>query len=379
VSELLDGWDGTMADGVSLDKRDPDGQTALCLAVWSRACGAVVRRLVAAGADVRARDEYGRSALSRATEFGDAGVLAALLSVDSTTDLAASMGLSELHGAALRGSAAEIRKLLAAGANAGARDKWGMTALMWGACSGDEATVGALLESRDAGVDAMSKDGQTAVHIAAVEGRASVVGRLLSAGADAALRGASRRTLLMYAASSGDIDTVDLVLSSGKAVGVDALDVGETTALSYAAGLGHVSVVRRLLAAGADAGLRSRKGHTALMSAAKARHADAMTVLLSSGRCGDLEARDDEGRTALTMAACRAKLSPCVEGLAAEDAVSVLLDWGADLRSPADFLATGYGLNCKIASPAVAGLLRSRQVWIRRRRLVLWRRGLAPL
>jgi len=238
--------------------------------------------------------------------------MAALLSVDSTTDAAASLGLSELHCAALRGSAAEIRKLLAAGADAGARDEWGMTALMWGVCSGDEATVGALLESPDApGVDAISKDGQTALLMAAVEGHASVVGRLLSAGADPSLR--------------------------------------------------------------------STTGRTAPMIAAEARRVDIMTDLLSSGRCGDLEATDDEGMTALSRAACNASFSPRAEGCAAEDAVSVLLDWGADPRSPAAFLASSIVCFYEIASPAVAGLLRSRQVWIRRRRLVLWRRGLAPL
>jgi ankyrin repeat protein len=60
----------------------------------------------------------------------------------------------------------------------------------------------------------------------------------------------------MWAARSGDVDTVDLLLKAG--ADVDRATPFDATPLIAPAQAGHVEVVRRRLAAGADANHRTR-------------------------------------------------------------------------------------------------------------------------
>jgi len=96
-----------MTDGSDLNETDDHGQTMLMHAVICGAGAAVVRQLVAAGAVIRACDEDGCTRTDLAILWHDAGVMAALLTAGAgdTANVAASLGLSELHCAALRGSA----------------------------------------------------------------------------------------------------------------------------------------------------------------------------------------------------------------------------------------------------------------------------------
>ncbi|XP_049944598.1 ankyrin repeat domain-containing protein 65-like [Schistocerca serialis cubense] len=92
--------------------------------------------------------------------------------------------------AAEEGPVGQLRALIAAGADVGARDEWrGWTALHWAA---DRADVEAarLLVGAGAAVDARGDGGWTPLHHAAANGRAEVAAALLVAGAD---RGATTR------------------------------------------------------------------------------------------------------------------------------------------------------------------------------------------
>ncbi|XP_046984217.1 26S proteasome non-ATPase regulatory subunit 10-like [Schistocerca americana] len=92
--------------------------------------------------------------------------------------------------AAEQGAVGELRALIAAGADVGARGGlWGFTALHWAARRGDVVVVW-LLVGAGAAVDARTEGGWTPLHVAAVNGRAEVAAELLVAGAD---RGATTR------------------------------------------------------------------------------------------------------------------------------------------------------------------------------------------
>ena len=74
---------------------------------------------------------------------------------------------------------------------------------------GDEATVGAMLASGKAPVDARDAGGDTALAVAALNGHLGVSMLLLQHGADA--NAASREggdTVLMWAATTGNVDIV---------------------------------------------------------------------------------------------------------------------------------------------------------------------------
>jgi ankyrin repeat protein len=90
----------------------PDWEDAI-----ARGDAARVRALVAAGADVDAKDRHGQTGLMRAAHAGHAEVVRALLEAGAALDPTAKHGLSALMLAALVGHEDVVRRLLDAGAD----------------------------------------------------------------------------------------------------------------------------------------------------------------------------------------------------------------------------------------------------------------------
>ncbi len=82
-----------------------------------------------------------------------------------------------------QGDAAALKVALEGGADAGARGRWGVSALAQAAGKGDLEAVDLLL-AHGAEVDRASEAGNSALMAAAARGRLEVVERLLEAGAD---------------------------------------------------------------------------------------------------------------------------------------------------------------------------------------------------
>ncbi len=259
--------------------------------------------------------------------------------------------------AARAGDAAEVRALLAAGADVNGADADGRTALMVAASRSDQALVELLLE---AGADVGQRDmeGVSALTVAKAESSPDIVARLRDAGARE-----SQEELLDEAVRAGDLDAVERILKQGveQAVDVNALDTDayqtplmtalelreleiflrlvqagadptrdgpgiETTgenAIRVAAskgspwalrvlleararqvdldralmlGCANATVVRVALEAGANANVEGTNGTTPLICAASAGAADAVTMLLEAG--ANVDATTTDGRTA---------------------------------------------------------------------------------
>jgi uncharacterized protein len=167
---------------------------------------------------------------------------------------------SALIRAASRGDAAEVRRLLAAGADPGRGD---------------------------------DENGHSAVHAAASMGHAEILTLFADSGAALDVPDFRGLTPLMLAASGGRAAAAKLLVERGARSQL-------AEALGAAASAGHVEVVRALLQAGAPANARSGFGLTALMAAVgvlSGPHPDVMSALLDSG--ADVNAVDMAGRTAL--------------------------------------------------------------------------------
>jgi ankyrin repeat protein len=106
------------------------------------------------------------------------------------------------------------------------------------------------------------------------------------------------RSLLMYAAAHGYLQTCRILIRRGADPDMQAID--GVTAAMYASGNGHAEVVKLLLERGIDPNVQAIEGMNALMMAAQNGHAEVAEMLINSGANYNHQASD--GFTSLMIA-----------------------------------------------------------------------------
>jgi ankyrin repeat protein len=146
----------------------------------------------------------------------------------------------------------------------------------------DAAAVRALIK-QGAEVNAPHGDGMTALHWAASHGDADLVQTLLTAGANVKAQARiNAYTPLFLASQHGHADVVDRLLKAH--ANPNAVSSTGSTPLMLAAASGHVDAVKLLLAAGANVNAKETgRGQTALMYAAAYNRAPAIKMLTELG------------------------------------------------------------------------------------------------
>ncbi len=131
----------------------PDGSTELQRAAFHSDV-AEVKRLLAAGADVKQPNAYGVTPLALAAETGNADIIKLLLAAGADVESPTGEGQTALMSVARTGNVEAARLLLKRGANANAAEQFGgQTALMWAAARRHPEMV-RLLASKGADVNA---------------------------------------------------------------------------------------------------------------------------------------------------------------------------------------------------------------------------------
>ena len=176
----------------------------------------------------------------------------------------------------------------------------GATALHW-AAHWDDLEIADLLIRAGADVNAANDIvyGVTPLSLAAVNGSAAMIERLLNAGANANTALPTGETVLMTAARSGNVDAVTALLAHGADVSAREPS-SEQTALMWAAAEDHSEVARALLERGADVHAQSKGTFTPMLFGARKGALDTAKVLRSYGANVNDTARD--GSAALLLA-----------------------------------------------------------------------------
>jgi serine/threonine-protein phosphatase 6 regulatory ankyrin repeat subunit B len=211
-----------------------------------------VENFLALGADPNEPEDDGTTPLMRAVH-GQLPEIAELL-IAASADVSAknSYGVTALYIAARAGDAAETRLLLAAGADANtALPSSGETALMTAAKSGDADVVRVLLTGGDDNVSLPEIGEQWSVAQAAESAGYAVPANPTVGTNYADVNTRERlygRTALMIAAAEGHGDVVRLLIEAGS--DVNALDEEGSSPLSLARSNGYLDVAAAIAAAG---------------------------------------------------------------------------------------------------------------------------------
>jgi ankyrin repeat protein len=310
-----------------LRQRDAAGDSALDLAVWKGSISAA-QLLLAARVSVECAPfgQRGWSPVHVAAYLDDqrmVHLLCSSLTQSGLQDCVATTSWdTPLHVAARRNALKAVSALIERGASVRAPNKSHLTPLHVACLHGATASVRVLAPAAAAqgALDSRNASGHTPLHYAARVGDTGSCRALVVAGADVNVRSADGETAVYLAAREGRVETVKFLVREAAAC-IDAR-LGPIThsALHVAAAANRVDIVAALLSqqdSTSDIDVRDGDGRTALHVACSANHSDVATELLSHG--ASALATDASGHTALWAAqeagaaACCAALAGCAQ------------------------------------------------------------------
>ncbi len=233
-----------LESGAKVDQVDHDGDTALILATQGGYLE-TVKCLRGAGATV---DQFGKemTALMCAAENGHTEIVECLLEAGAKVN-ATSMpfGSTALHRASMKGHTSVIQLLLDHRADIQATDIHKIDPLCFAVAYGHECSAELLIQ-RGAKLNRVSRIAEnTLLMEAAVNGQTNMVKFLMARGLKVDAVGKEGQSALMMASGKGYNNTVEFIIAQG--VEVDRIDKQGRTALHWAAQAGHVETVRTLL------------------------------------------------------------------------------------------------------------------------------------
>ena len=298
-----------IAAGADLEARDEareEGElttTPLHRAAYLNENPDVTAALLAAGADVGSRadsEEHDFTALHQTAGNKNPAVIDVLVAGGIDVDVLTATGITPLHLAALRGNRAAVERFLAIGADATASLDNGRTALHMMPA---DAAIGEALLAAGADPNARTSGGLTPLHEAARDAEnPAMLEVLITAGADPQARTQDGRTVLHSAAENNENPAiVETLVDAGADPNVR--DDRGRTPLHRAVGQSRkLAVIRALLAAGADPNVRDDRGRTPLDEALMWQSEEPAVIRALLAAAADVDLRDEHGWTPLHFA-----------------------------------------------------------------------------
>jgi len=276
-------------------------------------------KLIEQGADVRAKDVDGTTALHWAAHYADVALVDKLIRAGAQVNVSNDYGSSPIMEAATVGNAEALKLLLKAGGDPESPNAEGQTALMAVARTGELEAAKVLL-SHKANVNAVEQwGGQTPLMWAAAQSQPAMVELLIKHGADVNARSIVR-------------DWQRRVTAEGRPKNMNH---GGFTPLLFAAREGCIECAKHLLKAKADIDLAEPDGLTPINLAITNMRFDFAAAMIEAG--ADVNKWDFFGRTPLYSAIDLNTLPrggrpdlPSTDHLTGYDVAELLLKAGAN-------------------------------------------------
>ncbi|MFM1843071.1 MAG: Ankyrin [Cyanobacteriota bacterium] len=287
-----------IAAGANLDQGNDDGSTALMIAAY-RGDRDMVEILLRAGAKINQQDQDGATALQLAIQGNHPLVLGLLLEYgadcyqpNAQGDLPLSLVIAQDN--------LDLLQCLNVPLDG---ESWLMAA-----SEGKGQMIKGFLQDHWL-VDYQDEQGDTALHLACLEGHLDIVQQLIQARASVNLTNQAGDTPLMLAIAHGEGEIVRQLLAAGadpnlSPTGEFPLLMALTT--DRISGPTQGAIVAALLEAGANVRQPFIQGQTALMVAAARNQVNLLPLLLAAG--SEVNQTDSQGATALMWACHRGQL-----------------------------------------------------------------------
>ena len=245
--------------GANVNARDFYGRTALLTAARYNEDPRVIPALLENGANVNARDSAGWTALMTATIHNEnPEVIVTLLENGADTNVQFPLGGTALFFAAQRRSPELIRAFIDSGADVNASDTFGNTPLMGAAHHNSNPEVILALVENGADVNARAQNGTALMRAAEHNNNPEVIFALIESGANANVSGFFGTALMLAARHNSNPEIIKALIESGADVNArnSSLLPGQTPLMMAARNNSNPEVILVLLENGADAGLR---------------------------------------------------------------------------------------------------------------------------
>lgn len=315
--------------------------SGVCKAVWED--DRLWERLV------RMRPQHTRSAMTSVGVAGNASRLRWLLDRGASVDIEDFDGANALMCTVRSGHEAASRALLDGGAAVNYASKVEhYTALHEAASANTINTIGILVEY-GANLNAVTRDGETPLHLACTGGHESAARALIDAGCNIHVRTTEALcTPLHDAARQGMARAIRALLERGAQVdSITSISTGQRTPLQLACARGKEEAALALLEGGADPNRVDDSGLGALHLVAAMDHAHMVRALVNNG--ARIDPQNREGQTPLDYA-------PSINHA---DVITALIAHGADPNALIPRLTRGgytrpLSLACSTGSTAAA-------------------------
>lgn len=291
-----------IAAGADVNAKDGTQQSAYLIATsegYPRLLDLTLRH----GADVHSKDSYNGTGLIRAAERGHADIVGRLLRTDIAVDHVNRLGWTALHEAIILGRDTPryhdtVRLLVAAGADLDLRARRDGRTPLQHAVARNLDTAATTLRRAASASEVGRATAKAHLLRSARRGSPNGVAIALRAGAPLEARDQKRRTPLLLAAIHDHVDVARLLVPLGASP--DAQDYRDDSAWLVTGVTGSVPMLETLLPAHPDLALRNRYGGTALIPASERGHVRYVRRVVRTGI--DVNHVNDLGWTALLEA-----------------------------------------------------------------------------